>query len=300
MPVFIAAILCIALVVIQDIFPGQPWYHQGAYALTLAALISWQWWMVRRYWKYALVVTGATIIGAAGLASSLLSPDPRTIVGGPGESVPITEPAGVLQFPVSRPPLAPILQRPGRSGVAVGLHGRTYLAASILWTQPRTSAYLEVSDAHGARLTITQPTNTSFLSPVLLFRNTASIGGQILPVDSFAVPAAHRSVKAVLFTAAGLARMEKRGSEASPGILFAVEDERGQLIPGAIGLARDGEAIQKGGLILRPSIQAFPDVVITSAPYLPAVILGLFLTGIGVFKSRSRSRSGNPGSGQPG
>ena len=290
MPVFIAAALCIALVLVQDVLPANSWYHQGSYAGVLIATLVWQWWLVRRYWKYAVIVAGATIIGVAGLASALLAPDTQTVVRGPGESVPIADPAGVLQFPATRPPTPPLLRRPGRADVAIDVGGRrTYLAAYILWAQPRTAAYVEVTDPRGARLTITQPTNTSFLSPVLLFRATETIAGTDHDVDSFAVPATHRSVRAVLFTAKQIATMPRLASDPRPGILFAVADESGKLLPDGIGMARDGQTVTLGGVALRASIEPFPTVVIAAGPYLPLVALGLIVCLFGVFRVRSPS-----------
>ncbi|MDQ6930940.1 MAG: hypothetical protein M3126_09775 [Candidatus Eremiobacteraeota bacterium] len=280
MPVLIAAVACIVAVLAQDFFPAQPWYHQGSYAVLLMALIAWQWWMVRRYRTYLLLCAGATLVGVAGIACSLFAPDPQTIVRGPGESIPLSEPSGVLQFGVAVPPQAPVFERPGRAAVSIGVSGRrTYLAAFILWTKPRTSASVAAFDSHGARLTITQPLNTSFLSPVLLFANTAPIGGRNLPVDSFAVPAAHRNVKAVLLT------------DPRPGVLFAVEDERGALIPGGIAMAGAGEIVHAGGIGLRASLQPFPEVIVTPAPYLPLVIPGVLLAAFGLFRNRFRSRN---------
>lgn len=288
MPVLIAALGCIALVLAQDVFPAQPWYHQGSYAVVLTALMVCAWWMLRRYRAHALVCAGATLVGVAGLACALFAPDPQTIVRGPGESVPLSEPAGVLQFGLAQPPQAPLLKRTGRADVAIDTGGRrTYLAAFILWSKPRTSAAVAAFDSRGARLTITQPLNTSFLSPVLLFANTAPIGGRTLPVDSFAVPAARLNVKAVLL------------SDPHPGVLFAVENDRGALLPGAIGMAGAGQLVRLGGIRLRATLQPFPEVIVAPAPYLPLVLLGLALGAFGLVKNQSRSRNGTVRSALP-
>ena len=284
------ALCCAPLVIAQDIWPGLSWYHSGAYAGALFAMAAFMLWTMRRYWRaldpraaaLSIVAFGGGIVALAGLASSLLAPDTQIVIRGPGESVPLSDPAGVLVFPMAQPNLAstasrPILRR-ATSQTTIPERRRRYLASFILWTQPRLAAYVQAYDLQDRHLTLTQPQNTSFLSPVLLFRERSSIGGKDLPVDAFAVPAAHRSIKAVLF----------RG-----GILFAVEDERGQLLPGAIKLAQSGQRIETGGIRLQANLATYPAVVIASAPYIPLLIIGLLvmLVGCGLMWRSSRAKA---------
>lgn len=286
--------LCVVLVLAQFVYPQTTWFHHGSYAALLMALLSIQWWQLRRRRHDVLAVCGATLIGIAGLASSLFGPETQTIVAGPGQAVPLSEPSGVLQFPVSQPPTAPALRRPGRADVTIALGGRrTFLANYVLWTQSRTAAYIEAFDARGAHLTLTQPqsTNASFLSPILLFGETKTFENQKLAVDSFSLPAVHRNVNAVLFPSDAIAKMQKLSSDPRPGILFAVSGEGGRTLPRGIGLARSGDTIALAGVRLRPVIEDFPTVVIASAPYLPLTALGLLLFAVGRFKNRFRWRT---------
>jgi hypothetical protein len=143
---------------------------------------------------------------------------------------------------------------------------------------------------------MTQPENTSFLSPVLLFAQTTPIAGHTLPVDTFAIPPLQRTVKAVLFSSTDVAAMATLAGDPRPGVLFAVEDRQGRMLPDAIRFARDGSPVSVGGLVLKPSVGTFPQVVIASVPYLPLLILGIlaFLAGlVPPFKNRSRSRTGS-------
>ncbi|MFN2529472.1 MAG: hypothetical protein ABR584_12235 [Candidatus Baltobacteraceae bacterium] len=294
MNVLIPAVLCILFVLAQFVYPQTHWFHHGSYAALLLALIAIQWWQLRRHRHEVLAACGATLIGIAGLASSLFGPETQTIVAGPGQVVPLTEPSGVLQFPVSQPPTAPVLRRQGRSDVTVVLGGRrTFLANYILWTQSRTAAYIQAFDAAGAHLTLTQPqsTNASFLSPILLFGESKTFQNQNLAVDSFSLPAVHRNINAVLFTADAIGTLQKISSDPRPGILFAVSGDRGRTLPGGIGMARTGDTIALAGVRLRPVIEDFPTVVIASAPYLPVTVLGLLLFAVAGVKNQYRSRT---------
>jgi len=290
----IAGVLCILLVLAQFVYPQTTWFHHGSYAALVVALIAIQWWLFRRQRRDVLAICGATLIGIAGLGSSLFGPETQTIVAGPGQAVPLSEPLGVLQFPVAQPPTAPALHRTGRTDVTVALGGRrTFLANYVLWTQSRTAAYIEAFDERGAHLTLTQPqsTNASFLSPILLFGETKMFQNQNLAVDSFSLPAVHRNVNAVLFSTDAIANMRKLSSDPRPGILFAVSGDGGRTLARGIGLARSGDTIALANVRLRPVIEDFPSVVIASAPYLPLTGLGLLLFTVGRLKNRSRSRT---------
>ena len=280
----------------QDVFPESSWYHSGSYAGLLLGLLALQWWALRRRHGEMLAIFGATIVTVAGLASSLFAPATQLIVAGPGQTINLSEPAGSLQFPVVQPPGAPALHRPGKSDITLDMGGRrTYLANYIVWTRPRTAAYVEAFDNRGAHLTITQPqaTNVPFLSPVLLFLETKEFKDATgatpanLPVDTFSLPAAHRTVNAVLFGTDVIAKMQRLSSDSRPGILFAVSGDRDQPLRDAIGLARSGEVVELGGVRLRPVVESFPTVVIASGPYLPVTVLGLLL----FFKNRFRWRT---------
>ncbi|GAC1388139.1 MAG: hypothetical protein NVSMB31_01620 [Vulcanimicrobiaceae bacterium] len=299
MSAVILALLSAILVVAQVVLPGTAWFHHGSYAALLLTIGGLQLWAWRRSVRgknlrangLALVVFGSAVLILAGLASALLAPDAQTVVRGPGESVPLSEPAGVLQFPIDALAL-PLFHRPGHLDMSLSGAAGRYLPTYVFQIEPRAAASIQVADSHGRHLTMTQPTNTSFLSPVLLFAQTTDIGGHQLPVDSFAVPAQHRAVKAVLFAADAIARMgTNTARDPRPGVLFAVEDERGRVLPGAIGLARTRDTIALGGLRFRAEIITFPAVVILPVPNLPVVLLGLLLLATGaVMATVTRAR----------
>ena len=84
---------------------------------------------------------------------------------------------------------------------------------------------MRAADPGGNRLTITQPTNGSFLSPVLSMQQTTTIGGLNVRYDTFAVPALRRTVKAVLFTADQAASLgDQAPPPGTPAVLFAVAE----------------------------------------------------------------------------
>jgi len=264
----------ILLVLAMYVAPG-PWSQQGSYAAFLAATAAAAWLAYRRNKSNSLwllcAIGGATLVAVSGLAASLLAAGPQSVVRGPGESAVLSEPQIVVRFPLTRLRASYlesagglVVQRAGRADATVELGRRRYTAAYVFWTQLHPAAYVEAFDRAGHRLTVTQPANPLFLSPVLLFAQRARIAGHDLPVDSFAVPAVHRGVKAILFRSAP-----------GPGILFAVEDDGGHVIPGAIHLAGSGVMVDAGGIRIRAFEGDVPMLMIASIPYAPAVLLGM-------------------------
>lgn len=296
MPVLIFAVLCIGLTGAQDVFAGNAWFHSGSYAALLAGCVALMLWSLRRHRGFGLAAFGATAVAAAGLACALFAPDLQIFTGGPGESVVVNEPAGRIEFPLT---VANTLQLRGEpefvspSGARTALGaGKRYSGAYIFWTQPHRAAYIGVTDERGNHVTMTQPENSSFLSPVLLFKDSAPIAGRPLPVDSFSVPSLQRTVKAVLFSGADLSAMQTLAGDPRPGILFAVEDARGRMGAGSIRFVRDGTSASVAGVALTPQIGTFPQVVIAPAPFFPLVLTGVlvFIAGV-ILALRSRSRS---------
>jgi len=279
----------VLLVLLQDIVPGKSWYHSGAYAwalILLTAALVWRTRAARRNREcaagIAVASAGAAVVAIAGLAATLLGPDTHTIIRAPAERIPISEPPGVIAFPSLDAFGAAIEFTPqGRSAFRV--RARRYFGAYIFTSMSRDVAILKAATAADAHLTITQPDNSSFLSPVLLFSGQSEIAGRTLPVDSFAVPALRRSIKAVLFSARAIAQMDPEVSrDPRPGVLFAVNDERGRLIPGAIRLVRSGARATIGGLTLEVGVASYPAVTIAAAPYWPLLLLGLLLYALGL------------------
>ncbi len=272
-----------ALVVIgvaaQILVPGNPLFHTGWYNVGLAAAAIWGSLKARRM---PLVAFGIAIIAFAGVASGLLGPDSRTVIGAPGTSVHVDEVGGSLLFPLVQAD-APVLLERGSKAQPVGAWRIT--ATAVLRRVPRSVVGIEAFDQRGAHLTITQPTGSAFLSPVLLMQSTQNIDGLNLPYDSFAVPAAHRIVKAVLFSQAQAASMPALAGARSPVVLFDLEDDTGVSIPRGLGVAPDGGSVVLGGVRLRPAVLTYPAIEVVSIPDLAvvaagalAILIGLLLT----------------------
>ena len=299
------AAACIVAVALQDIIPGKWWYHSGTYALVIVALCVLMLWRLQKsrsrdaFRSLVVISAAGTLLTLVGLAAGLLGPDTQTYTGAPGATLPISEPAGTLRFPVFSDPKdrSQSIQFTAANGgsVAIPQTRRRYAGAYVMWSDPSAVALVSAEDAAGRRLTVTQPTNASFLSPVLLFSQTAKIGGRTLPVDSFSLPAVQRIVKAVLFPATTLSKIQNR-AVSEPALLVAVEDARGKLLPGAIRLLPSGQRVRVGGVIVDAVIADYPRVTIAAAPQLLILFLGMaaFLGGLiwyGLVRSSSRSRS---------
>ncbi len=284
----VAALFAVAAVAVQLALPGRAVYHAGWYNVFVAALVVVTIAASRKPWHAAptasrraaivVLLVGASTVGAAGIASGLLGPDDVTIVGAPGQRVPV-EGLGVLSFPFAAAENSPsvTLERPRRSPVAIGARPR-YAGSFVLRTSLRDVAYVETRDLRGNRMTVTQPEGSSFLSPVLLMQHRQNIAGLDLPYDSFNVPAARRVVKAVLFSPAPaemLLRAHARPGETA--VLFAVDDENDKLLPNAIGISAGGRTVAAGGLLLRATVARYPAVAVVSSPNIVATVAGIVL-----------------------
>ncbi|HEY8298745.1 MAG TPA: hypothetical protein VIG32_12075 [Candidatus Baltobacteraceae bacterium] len=307
----IVAAITVAAVLAQDLFPGRELYHYGWYGALLVALVAYAALRLRRIRRarpreigaLAMLVFGTAIVAFAGAASGLLAPDTQTVLGAPGASVPNADAGGTFVFPFAAGgALAPSaglivhLQRPG-STIAVGGRRPAFTASSVMWQSPRTVVYVEAEDARGNRLTITQPTNGTFLSPILLMAAHTTIAGMNVPVDTFSVPAASRVVKAVLFSPEQAAQLHTNppilGSSA---VLFAVSDQNDRILPGGIGVVRAGARRNLAGLRLRADVGSYPAIVLASTPYAPALAIGLLLAvaGFGRLLAIARSAPAEP------
>lgn len=279
------------MTVAQDIFPGNALFHTGWYnaldvALIVAALLQ------RR--KNALALFGAAIVVLSGVAAGLMGPDTHTVVGSPGATVTDDQIGSAFVFPLAQPNVDPqtvtVSLRSGSSLVPIG--ARRYWGSLILWQTPRVAVWISAADAAGNRLTITQPTNGTFLSPVLAMQQSTVIGGMNVRYDSFAVPAERRTVKAVLFDAQQAARLGPQSPQnGQPAVLFAVADRGDHPVPGGIGIVPSGSQRKIGGLILGAQAGNYPAVVVASAPYVPALIAGLLVLLAGAARTAFRSKT---------
>ncbi len=284
----------VGMVLAQDVYPGASVYHYGWYNALVIALFVLAAWQIRSLRKthaavlpaLAAAAFGAAIVVFAGAASGLMGPDTHVVIGAPGASVRDEDAGGSFVFPLKGDQIA--LQR-GRSAVTVGGAGRRYTGGFVLWEQPRTILEIEAADPRGNHLTITQPTNASFLSPVLLLQQRTNIDGMDVSFDSFSVPAVQRNVKAVLFTEQQAAQLHTDPPIiGQPAILFAVANTRDQVLAGGIGIAPPGVQKSLAGLRLTASVGTYPAVVVASAPYWPILALGLLLIIAGIIRANAR------------
>ncbi len=285
----LCAVAIAAAVLVEAVVPDRAAYHSGWYNVALAALIvllalrtrevTRRSGSVRRAAILAIAV-GAGVLGFTGIANGLLAPDPRLLVGAPGQQVALADLDGTIAFPALRDAEPPALLRPDRAPLPIP--SQRYLGSFVLRAVPRTVVGVEAYDASGAHLTITQPTGTAFLSPVLLMRTTQRISGLDLPFDYFALPAAQRIVKVVLLSAQQVAAMRGIAGPSEPALLFAVDDETDQPLPRSIRFARSGETVSDAGLRLRGEVLDYPAVEVIAAPSLPALAIGCLLMAIGL------------------
>lgn len=293
-----AAAAGILLVLAQDVVPSWTGYHTWQYsaALAIAAIAIAGYALGARRgedgelgMRLTFAMTGALVVIAAGIASGLLGPDTETVQRAPGTVAPLPDVGAAAFFPVAGPAAIAAgdasvsLRRRNASELEIAAGGRQFVGATVVEAVPKPAAYIEARDPGGAHLTITQPTNPSFLSPVLLFPQQVSLVNAMLPADAFATPAVHRQIKAFYFSKAASAAAKTHGFAGREALLFAVDDDSGKLIPGGIGFAASGQGVDLGGVRLRPTLGTYPALVISAVPYPPALWLGaaLFLGGLG-------------------
>jgi hypothetical protein len=289
------ALLAIGMTVAQDVAPARDWYHSWQYiallALAIVVMLGYAWsarggadGVAGR--RLALAMAGATATAVAGLLSGLIGPDSVTVVGTPGTVAPVPD-LGVAAFfaPVDAAALARgdatvTLRRRGDGPIEVGTQP-TPVGLSVVYTQPKPAAYVVARDLHGNRLTVTQPNNPSFLSPVMLFRQQQQIRDKTFPMDTFATPAMQRIARILYFSPADLAafRHGLPGASNQPGAVLSIADDAGN--SRGLTIAASGMPVTVGDLNLTITLGTYPELVIASAPQ-PVVMLGgivLFVLG---------------------
>jgi hypothetical protein len=307
----VAAAAGILLVLAQDVAPSWTGYHTWQYsaALAIAAVAVAGYALGARKgedgeigMRLTFAMTGALVIIAAGIASGLLGPDTETVQRAPGTVAPLPDVGAAAFFPVAGPATIAAgdasvsLRRRNAAQLDIGPGGRQFVGATVVESVPKPAAYVEARDSAGGHLTITQPTNPSFLSPVLLFPQHVPVANVVLPADAFATPALHRQIKAFYFSKSASAAARNHGIAGREAVLFAVDDDAGQLIPGGIGFAASGQGVDLAGVHLRPTLGTYPALVISAVPYPPALWLGavLFLGGLayGFLRGSTRRATG--------
>jgi hypothetical protein len=290
------ALLALVLTAVQDVYPGRDWYHAWQYTVVLAVALlvlathAWRAWrgLEGPHGKrFALALAGAFAVGVAGLLSGLIGPDDVTVFGTPGTVTPVPDLGAAAFFAAVDPATLP------RGDATVTLRRRDAPPAEIgprptpigLWiafTQRRPAAYIEVRNERGERLTITQPNNSSFLSPVILFRQQQQIHDRTFPLDTFAVPALGRIVHVLYFSPADLAAFPHDPSTplpTEPGAILSVTDEAGAQL--GITMALSGHATDIAGMRVTLTLGTYPVLEAASAPQ-PVVMLAgsvVFLIG---------------------
>lgn len=278
----------------EYVSPGGSLYHLGWYNVAIAAFAVWIVLSVRTAVKELpqgapragawLFAFGICAVAFAGIASGLLGPDDRLVIGAPGASLPDNSYNGTLMFPVIDASDSHVMLESGGRGRAVGNY--TLTANAVLRSVTRTVVEVDASDAHGGHLTITQPNGSAFLSPVLLMQSTQTISGLTVPFDSFALPGVHRIVKTVLFSEREAASLPALATQGGAVVLFDMEDEAGNELPHAIAIARNGKPARIQNIVLTPTIIAYPAVMVAATPDLAAVILGIVAAAGGLLLTR--------------
>ncbi len=242
----------------------------------------------------ALAMVGAVAVGVAGLLSGLIGPDTVTVIGTPGTVTPIPD-LGVAAFfapadpaSLARGDATVTLRRRGDEPLDVGTRPLP-LGLSVLFTSLRPAAYVVARDLQGDRLTVTQPNNASFLSPVVLFRQSQPIRDKTFPMDTIAVPAVHRIVRVLYFSAADLAAFQ-HGLPGGDGAVLSVADDAGN--ERGLTIAASGRETTVGGLRLTITLGRYPVLQVASAPQ-PAVtitgsVLFVFAAVWGLIVGRTR------------
>lgn len=278
-----AALVVIALV--ELLHPGAQLYTAGWFNVLIVALIvllgvataSAVRRIESRPARAAAVVAAfaAGVCGLTTVVSGLLGPDAQTVVAAPGQTVRIEELGGSLIFPLhDASGSSEVMLERGSRAEAIG--GRRFDGSFVLVRKMRTVVSVDATDRRGGHLTVTQPTGAAFLSPVLLMQATQPIAGMIVPYDSFSVPAAHRVVKVILFSAEQAAHLPALQTS-EPAVLFDVENAKEREVPGGIGPARNGVRVVLAGIGLRPTIFDYPAVRIISVPNLPVTLVAAVL-----------------------
>jgi len=285
------ALLAIVLTVAQDVYPARDWYHGWQYTTILAIAILVMLGHALRAWRgdaangkrVALALAGAIAVAVAGLLSGLLGPDSVTVFGTPGTVTPVPDLGAAAFFAPAGPQTLPrdeatvTLRRLNASPIDVAAKP-VPIGLWIAFTQLRPAAYIVVRDDRGNRLTITQPNNPSFLSPVILFRQSQQVHAQTFPLDTFAVPALQRVVHVLYFSPAELATFPHDPSAAlpnEPGAILSVSDDAGA--QHGIVLAMSGREVAIGGLHVTLTLGTYPILQLASAPQPIVVIAGLAL-----------------------
>lgn len=273
-------------------------FHTWQYALALAVLgyllIAYATPAIRGQEGTGSRMLGVALLGAlvavaAGLASGLLGPDNVRLARAPGSIAPLPDIGAAAFFgnadaaTIASGGATVTLRRRAHTDIVVTPGSHKFLGGVMLMTEPMRAAYVDASDLRGNHLTITQQTGSTFLSPVLLFRDSQSIAGSMHFVSSFELPGVKRSVKVVYFTAEDVEKMHvpvPPDAAGKPALLYDVFDESNKSV--GIGLAPSGAEARIGGVLLKATLGSYPQLLIASVPAPIALFAGLGLLVVGL------------------
>lgn len=295
-PAIACAIFVILLTLAQDVFPARDWYHGWQYvtvmAIAIGVMISYVWRVGRGRApgrRFALALGGAIAVGVAGLLSGLIGPDTVTVIGTPGTVTPVPDLKAAAFFAAADPQslargdATVTVRRRDGSAIAVGSHP-VPIGLSVAFTEARPAAYVIARDLHGNRLTVTQPNNASFLSPVVVFRQSQDIHGHTFPLDTIAVPAVHRVVRILYFSAAELAATRHETKAGEAGAILSVSDDAGA--QRGLTMVPSGTTAEIDGTRYTVTLGRYPVLDVASAPQPFTVVLGLLVFIAAGFWSR--------------
>lgn len=291
----LVALGAIGLTLAQDVRPGFDLYHTWQYAalMTIAIIVLMTYAASARRGadgaagrRIAVGIIGALTIAVGGLLSGLIGPDTITVGGSPGTVTPVPDLQAAVFFgsadpeTIARGDATVSLRQKGTDPIAVPTGGRLFLGTSILYLTARPAAYIVARDARGNRLTVTQPTNPTFLSPVLLFPQNQPLRDKSYPLDTFAVPGLQRIVRALYFSADDAQTFNRLGSK-QPALVLSVNDDSGKAI--GLTIAPSGREAAVGDLHVTATLGTFPQLIVASAPHPALLIIGLliFIGGVG-------------------
>jgi hypothetical protein len=290
-----AALAAIALTLAQDLRPGLDFYHTWQYAAVLSITIIV---MVAYAWsartgsdgpsgrRAAIGIAGALAVATGGLLSGLIGPDTITVSGSPGTVTPVPDLQAAAFFgpadpaTIARGDATVSLREKTGDPIAVAPGNRLFLGTSIVYLGSRPAAYIVARDASGNRLTVTQPTNPTFLSPVLLFPQNQPLKDKSYPLDTFATPGLHRVMRALYFSADDAQTFNHLGTK-QPALVLSVNDDAGKSI--GLTILPSGRDVAIGDLHITATLGSFPQLIVASAPHPALLIAGLvvFVGGVG-------------------
>jgi len=290
------------------LWPQTAVHHQAGYTVTLAVLLLL---IAMRLFQglrqpsggraariEQIALAGAALAGMAALLCGLCAPDVQLLQGDPGQRLPLGESSSQsVLFPVDA--TDPLLV----DGRAVPTEGHLISETALLTAEPQPALRLVARSLDGRRLTVTHPNAGAFLSPLLLFRGTATIVGTPLPAETLAVPALSRSLSAFRVSAAQAQRAPfARVSHGRAGVLVVVG---GGSRAGGIGFVPDRVPTSIADLRLQVEPASYPALLVTPVPLPSATLIGLVAYVVAVsigllkgFRLENTSERGRRGEGE--